>query len=219
MKGRLVTQTSAEGIAALTKVFGNYLSGQSSSLTVKGVSGSGPQGEVNWLNAAFQALTIENVILPGPTTNMTLISSISLEDMQIDFTQDPWAPPTGSHNVKAQIQNPFGFPLAVNKLNMNVAATYGGQTVATLDVPDNSATTDTTGMVTTQFSDIPFKVQNQELFSGFVALLTLQSNVTFGLEGVSNAVADTAVGTLTLPNIAFNVDTNLAGMVMIKHFK
>jgi hypothetical protein len=219
MKGRLVTQTSAEGIAALTKVFGNYLSGQSSSLTVKGVSGSGPQGEVNWLNAAFKALTIENVILPGPTSNLTLITSINLLDMEIDFTQDPWAPPTSSKNVQAQIQNPFGFPLAVNKLNMNVAATYGGATVATLDVPDNSATTDATGLVTTQLTDVPFKVQNQDLFSGFVALLTLSPSVTFGLEGTSNAVADTAVGTLTLPNIAFNVDTTLAGMMMIKHFK
>jgi hypothetical protein len=215
MKGRLVTQTSAEGIAALTKVFGNYLSGQSSSLTVKGVSGSGPQGEVNWLNAAFKALTIENVILPGPTSNLTLISSISMEDMQIDFTKDPWAPPTGSNNVKAQIQNPFGFPLGVKQLNMNVAATYDGQTVATLDVPDNAATTDATGMVTTQFSNVPFKVQNQALFSGFVALLTLSPSVTFGLEGTSNAVADTAVGSLTLPNIAFNVDTTLAGMIIL----
>ncbi|KAI8875227.1 hypothetical protein K501DRAFT_203069, partial [Backusella circina FSU 941] len=211
MVGRLITQTSAEGIAALTTVFGNYLGGKSTSLTVKGVSGSGPQGEVSWLNTAFKALSIENVILPGPTSNLTLITSINLLDMEIDFTQDPWAPPTSSKNVQAQIQNPFGFPLGVTQLNMNVAATYGGITVATLDVPDNSATTDATGLVTTQFSDVPFKVQDQDLFSNFVALLTLSPSVTFGLEGTSNAIADTAVGTLTLPNIAFNVDTTLAG--------
>ncbi|KAI8875535.1 hypothetical protein K501DRAFT_280279 [Backusella circina FSU 941] len=50
--------TIAEGIAALTKVFGNYLSGQSSSLTVKGVSGSGPQ---DW-----------------PVTNANLMSTLAL---------------------------------------------------------------------------------------------------------------------------------------------
>ena len=216
MKGRLIPQSSKEGIVAITTVFGHYLAGQSSTLTVKGVSGSGPNGEVSWLTSAFKTLVIENVILPGPATIPTLIPSIEMKNLQMDFTQDPYAPPTSSSLVEAQLKNPFGFPLGVSKLNMKVDATYHGNDVASLDVPDNSATTSPSGLISTSFSNVPFKVANKDLFSGFVQALTVGPSLTFGLEGTSNAVAETAVGTLSLPNIPFNVDTTLAGKTYIQ---
>ncbi|KAI7873397.1 uncharacterized protein EV154DRAFT_94963 [Mucor mucedo] len=211
MKGRLVPQTTREGIIAVTTVFGHYLSGNSSTLTVKGVSGSGPQGEVSWLTAAFKTLTIGNVILPGPEKIPVLIPSIEMRNMQLDFTKDPWAPPTSSSQVEAQLANPFGFPLGVKQLNMKVEATYEGNAVASLDVPDNAATTSPSGLITTSFKDVPFVVANKPLFAGFVQLLTLSPSVTFGLQGTSNAIAHTSVGDLTLPGIHFAVDTTLKG--------
>jgi hypothetical protein len=214
MKGRLIPQDSAGGLQAVTEVFENYLTAKDSALTVKGVSGSGPNGVVGWLSTAFKTLAIQNVILPGPATPPKLIPAITMKDMNLDFTKDPWAPPTGSNNVQAQVKNPFGFPLRVSKLNMDAEATYNGLKVASLTLPDEDATTDANGLVTTQFKDVPFKVANHELFSAFVKLLTLSPSVTFGLEGSTNTIATTAIGSLSLKNITFDVNTTLGGMVM-----
>ncbi|RCI02457.1 hypothetical protein CU098_011225 [Rhizopus stolonifer] len=211
MKGRLIPQDSSSGIAAITEVFENYLDANNSILDVKGVSGSGPNGQVGWLTTAFKTLTIENVVLPGPKTKPKLIPAITLKDMQLDFTKDAWAPPTSSNNVQAQLKSPFGFPLSVSKLNMKVVANYHGTEVASLAIPDEKATTSSTGLVTTQFNNVPFKVIDKTVFTGFVQLLTMTNSVTFDLQGFSNAVAETAVGALSLNNIEFNVDTMLNG--------
>ncbi|RCI04658.1 hypothetical protein CU098_010147 [Rhizopus stolonifer] len=211
MKGRLIPQTTKEGIVAITTVFGHYLAGQSSTLTVKGMSGSGNNGQVSWLTSAFKTISIENVVLPGPSSVPVLIPSVEMKTLEMDFTKDPWAPPTSSSQVEAQLKNPFGFPLSVKQLDMKVAANYNGNLVANLDVPISPATTSSTGLITTGFTNVPFKVANKELFAGFVQLLTLSPQVTFGLKGVSNAVADTAVGTLTLPGVGFDVQTHLNG--------
>jgi hypothetical protein len=215
MKGRMIFQPTKEGIVAVTTIFGHYLAGQNSTLTVKGVSGSGPKGEVSWLTSAFKTLTIENVILPGPPEIPNLIPSIEMKDLQMDFTKDPWNPPTSSKNVQAQLKSPFGFPLGVNKLNMKVDANYHGNKVASLDVPDNSASTSPSNVVTTSFTNVPFQVANKQLFAGFVDLLTDSPSLIFGLQGTTTAIAQTAVGTLMLPNIPFNVDTTLSGKIII----
>ncbi|KAI8890227.1 hypothetical protein K501DRAFT_169158 [Backusella circina FSU 941] len=212
MTGRMIPQTTDEGIAAVTTVFENYLHGNDSLLTVNGESGSGPNGQVGWLTAGFKTLSIQNVVLPGPDTIPELIPAITMKDMNLDFTKDEWNPPTGSNNVQAQLKSPFGFPLGVSSLNMNVDATYQNNLVASLEIPDEKATTSDTGVVQTQFSDVPFKVANKDIFSGFVQLLTLKDSVTFGLEGSTNAIATTAIGDLNLTGINFNVDTTLAGL-------
>ncbi|CEG75653.1 hypothetical protein RMATCC62417_10662 [Rhizopus microsporus] len=211
MQGYLKPQGSPEGIAAVTEMFGSYLAGKNSSLTVKGVSGAGPNGEVGWLSTAFKTLSIDNVILPGASPIPTLIPSIQMNDMQLDFTKDPWAPPTGSNSVQAQLKNPFGFPLGVQQLSMDVEANYLGHSVATLSIPNTPASTDANGIVTTKFSGIPFKVASQDIFKGFVQLLTVKPNVSFGLKGKTTASAKTDVGVLTLPNVPFDVTTSLAG--------
>ncbi|GAN00901.1 conserved hypothetical protein [Mucor ambiguus] len=213
MKGRLVHQDSAEGIAAVTEVFENFLSANSSTLSVKGVSASGPNGVVQWLSAAFKTINIENVVLPGPPAKPNLITAVTMKDMQIDFTKNPFAPPTSSQNVEAQLKNPFGFPLGVKSLNMKVDANSEGHNVASLEVPESPATTSADGIVHTAFNGIPFKVYSgsEALFTKFVAGLTLAPVVPFGLKGVVNSIAQTAVGDLKLGNINFDVQTSLAG--------
>ncbi|KAI8378360.1 hypothetical protein BD560DRAFT_348571 [Blakeslea trispora] len=211
MKGRLIPQTTKEGIVAITTIFGHYLAGQSSNVTVKGAYGYGSSGQVSWLTSAFKTISIENVVLPGPSTIPTLIPSVEMKTLEMDFTKDPWAPPTSSSRVEAQLKNPFGFPLNVKQLDMKVEANYNGNAVANLDIPTSPASTGSSGLITTGFNNVPFKVANKEIFAGFVQLLTLSPEVTFGLKGVSNAVADTAVGTLSLPGVGFDVQTHLAG--------
>lgn len=217
MKGRLVHQDSAEGIAAVTEVFENFLSANSSTLSVKGVSASGPNGVVQWLSAAFKTINIDNVVLPGPPAKPNLITAVTMKDMQIDFTKNPFAPSTSSQNVEAQLKNPFGFPLGVKSLNMKVDANSDGHNVANLEVPESPATTSADGVVHTAFNGVPFKVYSgaEALFTKFVAGLTLAPVVPFGLKGVANSVAQTAVGDLKLGNINFDVQTSLAGKCIL----
>jgi hypothetical protein len=210
MTGRLIPQTTTEGITAITTIFGNFLAGKSSNVTVKGVSGSGASGQVSWLTAAFKTIEFDNVVLPGPATIPTLIPSIDLKNLQLDFTTDQWAPSTSSSDVEAKLQSPFGFPISVTQLDMNVQAQLNGVNVAKLVIPTEPATT-TNGIIKTGFNNIPFTVENQDLFSQFDAALTLTPGVTFDLVGTSNALAETAVGSLNLPGITFNVATTLAG--------
>lgn len=213
MKGNLIPQETKEGIIAITTIFGHYLAAQPSELTIKGVSGSGPNGPVSWLTSAFKTIKIEKVILPSLPEPPTLIPAVEMKNMNLDFTKDPWAPPTSSDKVEAQLKNPFGFPLGITQLDMKVEANYGGKLVATLDIPPNPASTGPTGIVTTGFKDVPFKVADKQYFTGFNEKLTLDPEVTFGLKGVSNAIANTSVGVLTLPGVPFDVQTHLAGKI------
>ncbi|CAO3627218.1 unnamed protein product [Cunninghamella blakesleeana] len=213
MKGRMIRQNTQHGIEMITEVFKNYLAAKDSIISVQGDSASGPTGQVGWLTNAFKTLKIENVILPGPKEVPTLIPSITMMNMQLDFTKEPYAPPTSSSEVQAQLKNPFGFPLGVSQLSMEVDAGVAGHKMAHLSVPTQKATTNANNVVTTQFSNIPFKVagDSHALFNGFLATLTRSANGTFGLSGSSNALAATAVGDIKLDGVTFDVTTSLAG--------
>ncbi|CEJ02523.1 hypothetical protein RMCBS344292_16524 [Rhizopus microsporus] len=213
MEGELVKQDSEKGLAAVTEVFMNYLSEKDSILTVKGVSASGPNGPVSWLSTAFKTLKIQNVVLPRPTTKPNLITSVNMNDLQMDFTKNPFAAPAGSKDVVAKINSPFAFPLGISSMNMKVDATSEGQKVANLDVPTVPATSTPDNIVHAGFSDVPFKVYSgaEATFTKFVGGLTLLPKVGFGLAGVVNSVANTAVGPIHLNNIPFNVETSLNG--------
>ncbi|ORZ09924.1 hypothetical protein BCR42DRAFT_462600 [Absidia repens] len=212
MKGRMIPQKSQSGLDAVTKVFDNYLAAENSTLEVKGDSASGPAGQVTWLTNAFKTLKIENVILPGPKEKPVLIPSITMMNMQLDFTKDPYAPPTSSSEVHAQLKNPFGFPLGVSQLTMEADASVSKNKMAHLSVPEEKATT-ANGVITTQFQNLPFKVEDgaHDLFSSFLTELTKSGNSSFGLSGVSNALSTTNLGNLQLNNISFDVTTSMAG--------
>ncbi|KAI8343892.1 hypothetical protein BC941DRAFT_342149 [Chlamydoabsidia padenii] len=214
MKGRMIEQNSQSGLDAVTKVFENYLGGNNSILTVQGVSASGPAGQVTWLSNAFKTLKIENVVLPGPKEKPVLIPSITMMNMQMDFTKDPYAPLTSSSDVRAQLKNPFGFPLGVSELNMEADALVKEDKMAHLSVPKEKANTDkSTGIIQTQFEGLPFKVNGgaHDTWAGFLTELTKNGNSSFGLSGVSNALSNTNIGNLQLDGIPFDVTTSMAG--------
>ncbi|CDS08956.1 hypothetical protein LRAMOSA10316 [Lichtheimia ramosa] len=213
MKGRLIKQDSQEGLDAITEVFSNYLSAKNSTLEVKGVSGSGPNGQVGWLTTGFKSIDIKNVILPGPDKVPELIPSITLHEMELDFTVADYAPLMSSNLVNAQLKNPFGFPLGVSSLNMELDASYQQHIAAHMVVPDVDATTDASGLITTAFKDVPFDVYDdgQTTFNSFTKALTESSNVTFGMKGAANSIADTAVGSLKLSNISYDIESSIAG--------
>ncbi|CAO3627231.1 unnamed protein product [Cunninghamella blakesleeana] len=213
MKGRMIPQNTKHGLDLITEVFENYLGAKDSTLDVSGDSASGPTGQVGWLTNAFKTLKIEDVILPGPKEKPTLIPSITMMNMQLDFTKNPYAAPASSTEVQAQLKSPFGFPLGVAQLNMEVDAGVAGHKMAHLSIPTEKATTDASGIVKTQFSNVPFKVadDSHDLFGGFLTTLTKSANGSFGLSGSTNALATTAIGNIQLDGITFDVTTSLAG--------
>ncbi|KAI8337106.1 hypothetical protein BC941DRAFT_353316 [Chlamydoabsidia padenii] len=213
MKGKMIRQNTAHGLAMITQVFENYLAAKNSILSVQGDFANGPAGQVGWLTQAFKSLKIENVILPKPNEKPVLIPSITMMNMQLDFTKDPYAAPASSTDVRAQLKNPFGFPLGVEQLSMEVDAQASDHKMAHLSVPTESATTDNTGLVKTQFSNVPFKVydDSHDLFGGFLTQLTQVPSASFGLAGISNALTKTAIGNLQLDGITFDVNTTMAG--------
>ncbi|CAO3620373.1 unnamed protein product [Cunninghamella echinulata] len=214
MKGRMIPQNTKHGIDMVTEVFKAYLAAKDSILSVNGDYATGPTGQVGWLTNAFKTLKIENVILPGPKVPPTLIPSITMMNMQLDFTKDPYAAPASSTEVQAQLKNPFGFPLGVAELNMEVdAGVTGNNKMAHLSIPTEKATTSDTGVVKTQFSNVPFKVAGDahDLFGGFLTDLTKSANGSFQLSGSTNALTTTAIGNLQLDGITFDVPTSLAG--------
>ncbi|KAI9304283.1 hypothetical protein BJ944DRAFT_153106, partial [Cunninghamella echinulata] len=215
MKGRMVPQKTKHGLDMVTEVFVNYLSAKNSILSVIGDSATGAKGEpVTWLTNAFKTIKIENVILPGPKEKPTLIPSINMMNMQLDFTKNPYAAPASSTKVQAQLKNPFGFPLGVSQLNMEVDVGAGEHgKMAHLSIPTEKATTDKSGLITTQFTNVPFTVadDSRAIFGGFLAVLTKGASSSFGLTGSSNALTSTAIGDIQLNGITFDVKTSMKG--------
>jgi hypothetical protein len=216
MQGRLVPQSSSDGLHAIQTMFTNYLSGKPTALTVKGTSASGPAGQVDWLTHAFQTLTIENVELPGATGNITLIPAINMKQLTLDFTKGAYSPLSSSSDVEATLNSPFGFPLDVTSLSQTLAVKAGGVVVANLNIPSSPATTTGT-TVKTGFTDVSFSVPGDahEAFNLFVKALTLTGQNTFELAGVALAKTGTAVGSIDLGNIHFDVQTTMMGKLSV----
>ncbi|CAM0140292.1 hypothetical protein VKS41_005895 [Umbelopsis sp. WA50703] len=212
MSGRLVPQSSSDGLNAIQTIFTNYLSGKDTPLTVKGSSASGPSGQVGWLTSAFKTLTIDNVLLPGAKGNITLIPSITLKQLSLDFTKGAYDPVSSSNDIEATLQSPFGFPLDVTSLSQTLSLKAGGVVLANLNIPSSPATT-TGNIVKTGYTNVPFQVpsDSHEAFNQFVKALTLTGENTFELTGTAQAKTGTAVGSIDLGDIAFDVQTSMMG--------
>jgi hypothetical protein len=220
MNGRLIPQSSSDGLNALQTMFDNYLSSKETALSVKGSYANGPSGQVSWLSKAFQQLTIQNVMLPGGPNNLTLIPAVTIKQFTFDFTKGAYTPESSSNDIEAQFKNPFGFPLAITGLQETITAAAGGHDMATLAPPFSPATTDTsTGIIKTGFEHVPFAVHSNadELFNQFVKGLTLGPSGTIGLKGnISKAAASTAAGDFDLSGIGYDVQSTLTGMYSLQ---
>jgi hypothetical protein len=215
MSGRLVKQSSQDGLNALETMFNNYLGHKETALIVKGSYASGPSGQVSWLSQAFQKLTINNVMLPGGPNNLTLIPAVAIKQFTFDFTKGAYSPDSSSNDIEAQFKNPFGFPLSITGLQETIEASALGNDMATLAPPFSSATTDTsTGIIKTGFEHVPFAVHDNahDLFNAFVKGLTLTTGGTLGLKGnISKSAVSTAAGDFFLSGITYDVQSAIAG--------
>ncbi|SPO24995.1 probable conserved hypothetical Ustilago-specific protein [Ustilago trichophora] len=209
--GRLVPQTSDQGLAVLSEIFTRFVANLNTDVMVLG-DYAGPES-VSWLNDGIKSLAVRVSL---PSQKFTVIRTISINQISLFFTpQTAWNPPSSSNDTQSQFFIPFAFPLDIQQVGGGFIANYQGQDMAVLDIPLSPSITDVTARILTlMFSNVPFAVYGNQhpRFSQFLADTTANNQVTFNLNGRANTKANTAAGLLTISNIPFNVDTNLLGL-------
>lgn len=228
LAGRLIPQNTAEGLDAVSAIFNNFIQGKDSQVTVQGAA-AGPSDvslitrffcmslssfKVTWLNEGIQSLQVVTS-LPNQG-KLNIIQSITLEQMELLFTQaTAYDPMSSSNATTAAFSLPFGFPIDITSLSQNITAGFNGQSFAELVIPEAPSTTDVQSrIIYLTFSDVPFAVfaDQHSVFDDFIAATTLGDMQTLALSGAANAAASTAVGVLSLSGIDFSVDSSIAGL-------
>jgi hypothetical protein len=147
---------------------------------------------------------------------LNVIKSIDLNELELLFTTDTaYNPSSSSNSTDAAFGLPFAFPIDITSLEQTLVATYNGQAFAELALPKAPSTTDVEQrIIHLTFSDVPFAVYSDQhnTFDSFVAATTIGTTETLHLSGAANADAQTAVGTLSLANITFSVDSTISGL-------
>ncbi|KAF8493874.1 hypothetical protein JB92DRAFT_3147206 [Gautieria morchelliformis] len=188
--GRLIHQDSASGLATVSQVFTGFIHGKSTVVTVVGNS-AGPS-DVSWLNSAIKSLQVSTVLpSQGP------LQAIN------------------SNAATAAFHIPFAFRIDIVALEQNITVTSQGQSFAELVIPKGpSQTVMNTRVIHLTFSDVPFAVFSDKfaVFEQFLMQTTISSSETFELSGTANTDASTAIGTLSLTGINFDVSTTIAGL-------
>ncbi|CAL1708136.1 unnamed protein product [Somion occarium] len=212
--GRLIPQTSDEGLSAVSGIFNRFIHGEDSDLSVRG-SAAGPS-DVTWLNDGIKALQVDTIL---PNQNpQSIIKSISLNQLTLDFTESTaYSPSTSSDSTDVTFKLPdgFNFPINITALQQTIEVSFNGQNFAQLSIPKGPSTTDVDNhIIHLGFSDVPFAVSDgqHDTFNQFLAATTMTESQTMGLSGSADADANTAVGVITLTNITFSVDSTIQGL-------
>ncbi len=209
--GRLVPQSSDQGLAVLSEIFTRFVANMNTDVMVLG-DYAGPES-VTWLNDGIKSLAVRVSL---PSQQFTVIRTISINQISLFFTQQTaYNPPSSSNNTQSEFFLPFNFPVDIQQVGGGFIAGYQGQDMAVLDIPLSPSITDVTARILTlMFSNVPFAVYDNQhpRFSQFLADTTASNQVTFNLNGRANTKASTAAGVVTISNIPFNVDTNLLGL-------
>lgn len=209
--GRLVPQTTDQGLAVLSEVFQRFINDLNSEVTASG-DYAGPEN-VTWLNDGIKALSVQVSL---PSQRFTVIRTISINQISLFFTQPTaWSPSTSSNETQAEFFLPFALPVDIQQAGGTFIANYGSQDMAELDIPLSPSVTDIMARIMTlMFSNVPFDVygQGHNAFSQFLAEATAGTQVTFNLHGHANTKINTAAGVVSINDLQFNVDTNLLGL-------
>ncbi|KIY74263.1 hypothetical protein CYLTODRAFT_363931 [Cylindrobasidium torrendii FP15055 ss-10] len=212
LSGRLVPQESDNGLAAVSEVFNNFIHGKNSKVSVHGDT-AGP-ADVSWLNDGIKALETDTE-LPNQGV-LDIIKSIALNQMTLLFTEESaYGPSTSSNSTDAKFEIPFNFPIDITSLEQTITVSSNGDAFAELALPRAETKTDVDArIIHLTFNDVAFSAygDKHETFNRFIAATTMNEQQTLGLSGSSNAQASTAVGTLSLTSIDFNVDSTIAGL-------
>ncbi|KAG6908393.1 hypothetical protein DXG01_004822 [Tephrocybe rancida] len=212
LAGRLVPQSSAAGLSAVSGVFNNFVHGKDSNVEVRGASAGSK--DVTWLNEGIKSLRIASILPNRGAQN--IIKTIALKELQLLFTENTaYNPSATSRSTDAAFTLPFNFPLDITALEQTLNVAYEGTSFARLVLPKAPSTTDVENrIVHLTFNDVPFAVfsDKHSTFDQFVAATTVGKSLTLQLSGSANAEAKTAVGLLSLEGIDFSVPSSIDGL-------
>lgn len=170
--------------------------------------------QVTWLNEGIKVLQI-GTVLPNQG-KQNIIKSIDLNELSLRFsTQAPFAPVTGSKSTDAAFTLPFAFPIDITALEQTLTLGFEGSAFGQLAIPRGPSKTDVASRVIhLTFDNVPLQVSSEghDTFEKFVAATTVGSTQTISLSGAANADALTAVGLLSLSNLDFSVNSEIAGL-------
>ncbi|KAL8278093.1 hypothetical protein RQP46_009553 [Phenoliferia psychrophenolica] len=221
LAGRLIPQTTPQGLQGVSTIFNGFIHGLPSDLIVHGVS-AGP-ADVTWLNTGIQKLAIA-VILPA--MKLDVINSITINQLTLMFTEEEaYSPAFSTNDTVALFQLPFAFPVnivqaatSITTKNSDAAsvsrlAKRDTGDFATLNVPLLPSATDVQSRsLLLQFTNIPFKSIDNGIFSSFLLETTVGATKGLALHGSADTVTSTAIGDLSLVGIAFSVETAVQGL-------
>ncbi|BGP44010.1 hypothetical protein JCM10449v2_008067 [Rhodotorula kratochvilovae] len=222
LSGRLVPQSSEQGLADVSTLFNGFIHGVPSDLIVQG-DYAGPS-DCSWLNNGIKQLGIP-VVFPA-AQNLEIINGITINSLTLQFSEaDPWNPAFTTQDTVAAFSLPFAFPVDITSLKSQIYSGEGGASssrrlgkrdegdFALLDIPSNPARTDVEARtILLAFADVPFASVDNSRFSSFLVDVTDGESKAFTLHGAADTVAGTAVGALNLEGIAFSVSTSLLGL-------
>lgn len=126
-----------------------------------------------------------------------------------------WGPATSTTSTTAAFQLPFAFPVDITAMDETIGVGVNGDKFAVLTVPHGQVTTDVQDrIIHLTFNNVPFAVADDKHseFQDFLTSTTLNKEQTMELSGLANTDASTAAGVITLTEIAFDVQTTIAGL-------
>ncbi|KAG8787307.1 hypothetical protein FRB91_009037 [Serendipita sp. 411] len=209
--GRMVPQTTEEGLADVSKIFTDFIHDISSPVVVQG---DGAEPNVSWLSEGVKTIRIDSVLPSrGP---LSIMKGITINEMTMDFPAgSAYAPMSSSSDTAATFDLPFGFALNIVQLEQTILVNYQNNQFAKLALGTVPATTDVANrIIHLSFQNVPFAVNSgaESVFQNFLAETTTKGSITFGLSGTANSQAETSIGRLSISGIAFDVQSVLAGI-------
>ncbi|KAI9594816.1 hypothetical protein BDF19DRAFT_423236 [Syncephalis fuscata] len=220
--GRLLPQ-SGSNIDQLNRFMSSYMAGNTTTVQVRGAEHA-TNGSVPWLDKALQQLTLHATIPGLPGSKSDFIKKISKMDLDLDFTRPDFAyhPKMNGLVIMPLRKLPFGFPLQIAQLELDVNFKQKNQAFAHLHVP--SALVNTWKEHESTF--LGFNMTGRTLdvlpgrtaiFEAFMADVLLQPSVNLSLSGSSTVRMNTAAGSLTISSLPVKLTSNLPGMDGFRH--
>ncbi|KAF8525642.1 hypothetical protein JB92DRAFT_3093617 [Gautieria morchelliformis] len=177
---------------------------------------TGENLSISALDYGYQFIATFNLPLVGHLIHQDSASGLAtVSQVFTGFIHGKSTVVTVVGNSAAPSDIPFAFPIDIVALEQNITATSQGQSFAELVIPKGPSQTDVnTCVIHLTFSDIPFAVFSDKfaVFEQFLTQTTISSLEKIELSGAANIEASTAIGTLSLTGINFDVSTTIAGL-------
>lgn len=203
------------GLQAVGVFVNQYISGVSSSVSVRGVGGSASAPP--WLNTVLQSLHMTTQI--DGLQNLTLISSLSLNDIFMNLpgvageTTDSGIVGMSTF-VISEYQSPFpAISITFNTVTLLANMSDADGNIFAVSIPATfPVTNQTSSLLEFQMTNSELQVVNRTLFMELIEQLLLTPTAKFVLSGVVTASITTEIGELELTNVSLSQAIDLDGV-------